>query len=205
MNDRLKHHPADAGRSPGSEPDRFWLLTTTTYGTRLPGDSRGFVSSIRDTGGESTIRNIPGTPVEEDKPHLEAYSRRVMKGDPILLNGDQAIALFNQFQETAKFRDWYLFAVAVMANHVHLVVGVPGDPDPADVLGDFKSYGSRRLNREWGKPKSETWWTESGSRRKLPTRESVLAAIRYVMAQEFPLLVWTASIPELNLSGGRLV
>ena len=72
----------------------------------------------------------------------------------------------------------------------HLVVGVPGDPDPSDVLGDFKSYGSRPLNRRWGKPASGTWWTEGGSKRKKADDAATLQAIRYVRDQENPLVVW---------------
>lgn len=195
-----KHHPAHAGRS----PDRYWLLTTTTYGTRLPGDDRGFVSPVRDDTGREVIHNIPGTPIDARIPTLEAYARNSLKCDPILLSRQHAEVLLEQFQETASFRGWQLLAVAIIANHVHIVVGVPGDPEPSELLGDFKSYGSRRLNQRFGKPKSGTWWTESGSRRKLPDHGAILAAIRYVMNQERPLLVWTAAIPELNLPGGRL-
>lgn len=55
-----------------------------------------------------------------------------------------------------------------MANHVHLIVGVPGDPDPATLLRDFKSYASRALNLNSGdsRPPSGTWWTEQGAKRK---------------------------------------
>ena len=200
----LIYHPADAGRSP-IECDRYWLLTSTTYGSRLPGDERGFVSPVRDQSGVEVIHNIPGTPVDAGMSRLEAYSLQTMKGEPIRLNLEHAEALLEQFQKTANYRRWQLLAVAVIPNHLHIVVGVPGDHDPSDILGDFKSYGSRRLNGRWGKPKSETWWTESGSKRKLQNGESVLAAIRYVMAQESPLLIWTANIPDLNLPGGRLV
>jgi hypothetical protein len=69
-------------------------------------------------------------------------------------------------------------------------VGVPGDPDPSDILGDFKGYGSRPLNRRWGKPPSGTWWTEGGSKRKLPDEQAVGGAIRYVRDQPNPLAVW---------------
>jgi REP element-mobilizing transposase RayT len=98
--------------------------------------------------------------------------------------------LFRQFQETSAKRGWLLLAAAVMANHVHLVVGVPGDPDPAVILRDYKAYGSRSLNRRWAKPASDTWWTESGSKRKLSRDENVAAAVRYVRDQPHPLVVW---------------
>jgi REP element-mobilizing transposase RayT len=50
-----------------------------------------------------------------------------------------AEALLTQFQETARIRGWELRAVAIMFNHFHIVVGVPGDPKPSKILGDFKS------------------------------------------------------------------
>ena len=184
--------------------DRFWLLTWSTYGTRLPGDKRGFVSSVREQFDNHVIHNIPGTPVDEDLSALTRYAKRIMKGDPILLKLSQAEALLEQFTTTAQIRVWTLFAVGIMANHVHLVVGVPGDPPPSNILRDFKAYGSGKLNSTWGKPESETWWTESGSKRKLPPPDGVLAAVRYVLNQEYPLLVWTSAIPELGLAGGIL-
>jgi len=127
--------------------DRHWLLTWTTYGTWLPGDPRGFVSNVRVGPGPEVRHNLPGTPCDKDMPGLARASRAVLKGPSIYLVPAQAEALLAQFLETANYRGWELLAVAVMANHAHLVVGVPGDPDPSDVLGDFKGYGSRALNR----------------------------------------------------------
>jgi REP element-mobilizing transposase RayT len=96
---------------------------------------------------------------------------------PIYLTLDQAVALLPQFQQTASYRNWILLAVAIMANHAHVVVGVPGDPNPGDLLRDFKSYASRVLNRRWGTPPSDTWWTESGSMQKLPDEPALRAGV----------------------------
>jgi REP element-mobilizing transposase RayT len=210
-----RNHPADAGRSPcildfklfnGIIPmDRHWFLTWTTYGSRLPGDNRSFVSPIREENGAQVKHNKLGEPYDSAMPRLEEYARSLLKGDPIRLNESKAVDLFAQFQETATHRGWELLAIAIMADHVHVVLGVLGDPKPEDLLRDLKSYGSRKLNKSRGVPKSETWWTESGSTRKLATREGIFAAIQYVLDQEYPLLVWTAPIPEMNLSGGRIV
>jgi REP element-mobilizing transposase RayT len=193
--------------SPPDKPqcDRFWLLTTTTYGDWLPGDERGFVSNVRDGPGAEVRHNIPGTPYDRNMPALEQAARTKLKCAPIRLLREQAEKLWQQFQETAAYRRWQLLAVGIMAQHVHIVVGVPGDPKPEDLLRDFKSYGSRALNGHWPRPASGTWWTESGSKRKLPNEAAVLAAINYVLQQEHPLLIWTAPIPELDLPGGRIV
>lgn len=170
--------------------DRYWLLSWTTYGTWLPGDQRGFVGELRDVTGGKIIHNTPGTPYDFDIAPLAEFSRSVMKGPPIYLIGEQAIAVLGQFQETSQHRHCELCAAAIMANHAHLVVGVPGDPDPAKLLNDYKAYASRALNRRWGKPSSDTWWTESGSRRILRSDQALLAAIRYVKNQANALVVW---------------
>jgi REP element-mobilizing transposase RayT len=180
--------------------DRFWLLTWTTYGTWLPGDARGFVSNVRDGDGPEVRHNRPGTAYDADAPGLVRSSRSTLKGPPVWLGQAHADRLVAQFRETAAFRGWALLAAAVMANHAHLVVGVPGDPDPEALLRDFKSYGSRALSAEHGRPASGTWWTEGGSRRKLPDGRAVAAAARYVGKQHNPLAVYIAATPA---SGGR--
>ena len=82
-----------------------------------------------------------------------------------------------------------------MFNHFHLVVGVKGDPEPGKILGDFKSWGTRRLSREFGKPSSETWWTSCGSKRKLPDRAAVIGAARYALfKQPNPLVTWSPKL-----------
>jgi len=113
-----------------------------------------------------------------------------------------------QFRETARFRNWLLVAAAVMANHCHVVVGVPGDPEPDTLLRDLKAYASRRLNSRWPRPESGTWWTESGSKRKLKDNLAILGAARYVRDQEFPLAVWidpafAAELPDPSTDGTR--
>jgi hypothetical protein len=55
---------------------RAWLLTTTTYGSWLPGDRRGSVTSVRDerpNDPPSVVRiehDIPGEPNEDAIPEL---------------------------------------------------------------------------------------------------------------------------------------
>jgi REP element-mobilizing transposase RayT len=116
-----------------------------------------------------------------------------MKGPPIYLSLLQAERVLSQFQETARFRGWTLTAVAIMANHYHLVVDVPDEADPARVLADFKAYASRALNNEFGKPESDTLWTSKGSTRKLKDLLAKQNAIRYVVErQSNPLVVWSS-------------
>ncbi len=56
-------------------------------------------------------------------PGLVRVSRQSLKCPPIYLALEQAEEIFERFKETAGCRQWQLCAVAVMANHFHIVVG----------------------------------------------------------------------------------
>jgi REP element-mobilizing transposase RayT len=180
--------------------DRYWLLTWTTYGTWLPGDTRGFVSDLRDADNKKYRLNEPRSDCAADLPGMEVYALGKLHGEPVLLSSAHADVLLNQFHETVRYRGWMLLAAAIMENHVHLVVAVPGDPEPEKLLQSFKAYGSRALNQKFDTPTSDTWWTASGSTRKLPNESAVCGAIEYVRHQRNPLLVW---VHKGEASGGR--
>lgn len=173
--------------------DRYWLLTWTTYGTWLPGDQRGFVSPVPQDDGPRIRRNTPHTPCDRDMPELKKEAKSLLKGPPVFLGLPQAQPLFEQFQETSTYRAWTLIATGIMRAHIHLLVGVPGDPDPEAILRDYKAYGSRSLNHRFSRPKSGTWWTEGGSKRIKRSDKEIFNAVRYVARQEKPLLAWVHS------------
>jgi REP element-mobilizing transposase RayT len=172
--------------------DRYWFLTWRTYGTRLPGDEKGSIARVRNNTATRTRNNTPGKLMDGAMPGLERASRELMTGDPIFLSLDQANAVLAQLLETATFRKWHVLAAAVVANHVHIVFGVMGDPDPEGLLGDYKAYGTRTLNRGWGRRPNGTWWADKGSKRKLANEESVKGAVIYVATQEGALAIYIA-------------
>jgi REP element-mobilizing transposase RayT len=169
--------------------DRYWFFTWRTYGTWLPGRA-GFVGYYHTDDGRRVIDNIHGEPTTDVIPLLERYAGDIMTGEPVALTRPQADVLFNQLQETAAYREWVIDAVAVLVNHVHVVFGVPGDPDPSEMLGDWKSYASRALNRRFGRPHAPRWWADGGSKEPLRAEHNRVGAVEYVRDQENPLLVW---------------
>ncbi|MGI9455317.1 MAG: transposase [Aeoliella sp.] len=178
---------------------RYWLLTSTTYGSWLPGDVRGSITSVRDyrpTDASTNSRiehDVFGTPWEPPIPGLRRSAEALLKSPPVVLTLPQAEAALAQFQETARFRSWRLLAAAIMTNHFHLVIGATNDSQPRKMLNDLKAYGSRALNRRFGKTKSSRWWTSGGSKRWLRGERAVHNAIRYVIyKQPNPLVTWFA-------------
>src|SRR5262245_23937748 len=172
---------------------RHWLITSTTYGTWIPGDRRGFVSTVRDGEGPRLRHNEFGAPYDANMSGLQASAQLLMKGLPILLSSEQAAIVLAQFRETCAFREWELQAAAVMANHFHAVISAGENVRSEAILRDLESYASRVLSCRFAKPASDTWWTESGSRRPLPNELALENAIEYVRNQEYVLALY---IPE---------
>ncbi len=169
---------------------RYWLLTSTTYGTWLPGDRRGFVSHVRDEQWHRVIHNIPGTPYDLDNPVVQGTATAEMRFAPVYLGDAQARVVLAQFQETCRYRGWRLLAAAVMRNHFHVILRVSGNPSPEVLLRDLKSYASRALSDFTSVHRPGAWWTVSGSKRRLKAESSVHAGVRYVLQQEYPLVTW---------------
>jgi REP element-mobilizing transposase RayT len=170
--------------------DRIWFLTWTTYGTWLPGDERGFVSPKFDGTVPERRHNALGTEYDAGRRRLRELAMANLVGPPIWLTAEHAGVLRKQFEETAHYRGWVILAAAIMPNHVHILTGVWGDPDPEDLMRDYKSYGSRALNREFGRRESGTWWTEQGSKRKARNQRHLEVLIRYIRKQPNAFLIW---------------
>jgi len=173
--------------------DRYWLITWTCFGNWLPGDPRGFVGNVRDLDGVQVVHNMPGTPYDADMPPLEGWVRRHMTGLPVRLDQPEAEALIAQYLETARIRHWSLEAASVMYNHTHVLVGVPGDPDPQSILETLKSWATRAVKKHRPLPPNGTFWTAKGSKRKLSDEAALSDAVLYVAKkQPKPLAVFYA-------------
>jgi len=131
-----------------------------------------------------------GTPYDRDLQGLRRNAQTLLKCDPIFITLQQAELLLQQFQETSQYRGWNLIAVAIMSNHVHWLVDLRADQLGKFALQSFKAYGSRILNNHFGKPASETWWTQYGSARWKPKPRIRPYLIRYVMNQKYSLVTW---------------
>jgi REP element-mobilizing transposase RayT len=172
--------------------DRFWFFTWRTYGTWLPG-STGFVGNYVTTRGERRTDNLPGQPTAEPMPALEQFARNSLRTPPVYLADIHANAVLNQLHETARYRGRQLDAVSILKDHIHLIFGTPGDPDPSEMLEDWKCYASRAMNKliGWKPPAPRPkWWAIGGSKRILRTESRRVAAMRYVRDQDMPLVLW---------------
>lgn len=173
-----------------------WLNTSTFYGNWLPGDPRGFVSRVRDRRPEDPTTQhrvkhaTPGTEYDRDQQGLWISAKNSLKAAPIRIDTDQARIILEQFQQTALYRHQKLWAVSLMANHIHWIVELEQFHTANKLLQDYKSYASRKLNSIYGKPASGSWWTSGGSTRHLQNQQSLHSAIKYVLNQHSSLITW---------------
>ena len=150
-----------------------YFLTWTTYGTWLPGDSRGWVNRHRRH----------GEIVDPPSPVLESYARGLLKESPILLTPMMRRAVATAIQKTCSEFGWELHALEVRSNHVHVVISAH-NISTGKAIGLLKVRSRRALEVTVSGVRRQRWWTKDGSKRILKSQPSLDAAIQYVINQE---------------------
>jgi REP element-mobilizing transposase RayT len=141
-----------------------YFLTWTTYGTWLPGDSRGWVKYQNGWQFPDPIR--------------EQETQARMTEDACILTTEQRQAVEAQIAETCAYRGWKLHVVSCRTNHVHVVL-TADVVDPEKIRIDLKAWATRTLKKKFDS-KRENWWAERGSIRYLNSDNDLEAAILYV-------------------------
>jgi REP element-mobilizing transposase RayT len=116
-----------------TEP-RTYFITFTCYGTWLHGDKRGSIDL------EHNFWQSP--PLEPDE-ERERHEFELLKHSPVELGADQLATVHHTIEEVCTHRGWWLHALNVRTNHVHVVV--TANRRGKRVYNDFKSYATRRM------------------------------------------------------------
>jgi REP element-mobilizing transposase RayT len=162
-----------------------YLLTFSCYGTRVPGDERGWVDRPRG--------NCRGG-YHDPNADLARYSETVMAQEPYQLDLLRARMVLDAIQETCQFRGWDLIAAHARSTHVHVVVAGPANPDRA--VRDFKSYSSRALNRHGSERVDRRRWARGGSTLQLSSVDAVREAVESVVDRQGDPMAVYQSEPE---------
>lgn len=145
-----------------------YFSTWTTYGTWLPGDSRGWYRR--------------GAGFQDADPTRRFDALVTMMETAVVLDPDQRRLVERTVADHCAIRNWFLHAVNCRTNHVHVVVTAPGRPIglPRE---QFKSWCTRRLKeRERPGPEAarENWWTERGWDEYIDDETALADVIGYV-------------------------
>ncbi len=140
------------------------FITWTTYGTWLPGDSRGW---RRRKGGQQLPRLL-----------LEEWCRKQMQGEAVLLKAHDRETVEEACRQHCEHRGWHLFAVNARTNHVHVVVAA--DSAPQTVRDQLKANCTGALRRQDTPLNVERTWTRGGDCEILDTDQEIESAVIYV-------------------------
>ena len=139
------------------------FITWTTYGSWLPGDSRGW--------------HDPSRGERPPQPQLETWARNRLKEQTVLLSNEQREAIERVIREHAAIRGWNLFAVSVRSNHVHVVVRAAATP--TQVRDQFKANATRVLRAMPQPITNDKVWTKGGDIAFIDTDEELERVILY--------------------------
>jgi REP element-mobilizing transposase RayT len=151
-----------------------YLITFTTYGSRLPGNERGW-SNRKEFVVSETGSRPPDSRLEDVSATLQRQASRT-------LDDFQRAVVLAAIQEVCAFRDWELLAAHARTNHVHVVVSAPGMPKR--IMADFKHRASFHLNQANPGSGAAVWWARHGSTKYLWKMEAVERAIRYTVLEQ---------------------
>jgi len=138
-----------------------YMVTWTTYGSRLQGDARGFVKDGKILG--------------ENK-GLEHTNRKMLIGEPFKLKKEQREAARRAILLEAERIGEKILAISVCSNHIHVVIGKGGN-SVDKVVNRFKSAAYYAL-RENGV--EERVWTRGYDKRFCFDEHSLAERIKYV-------------------------
>jgi REP element-mobilizing transposase RayT len=156
------------------------FITFHTYGTWLPGDSRGSVDAHH---------RVVGTPCVGRSDGRNAASARRLAHPPVELRPEERTVVLRTMQEVCRHRGWVLHAANIRVNHVHVVVQAEL-VSPERVMNDLEAWATRRVVEAGLRPRGTPMWVRHGSTRQLWRPEAVIAALVYVVERQGGGMQW---------------
>jgi len=151
-----------------------YFITWSCYGHRLHGDVRGSVD--RDD-------NQFNTPLLEHRPGLVEFERSMLKQEPVTLDKREREIVSACIERHCQIRQWQLEGVNVRTTHVHIVVRAAGY-SPEVVMGQLKSWTTRRFRSDGCYASDKVVWTRHGSTRYLWQENEIPPTVRYVLLEQ---------------------
>ncbi|MCL4197805.1 MAG: hypothetical protein KJZ69_09970 [Phycisphaerales bacterium] len=186
---------------------RHWYhAITSTYGSWLPGDPRGFRTRKHREHVQGDYKSPP-PPGRFETRHADAH--RKLKRPAVVLNALQRRIVLEEFRETLVAHDVRVIAIAVAATHLHVLAQLPARPskptfierglrrtsaidDPVrHLMGIAKQWSAKRLVRE-GHVASGPVWGKRGKIVPIRDRRHQINVCNYVVQHaEEGAEVWT--------------
>ncbi|NOX55538.1 MAG: hypothetical protein GXP27_14095 [Planctomycetes bacterium] len=147
------------------EPIAFFI-TWSTYGTWLPGDSRGW---RKWRAGD-----------QPPQPRLEAWCRRRMRGNPVVLSPCHRAVVEQACRDHAAVRRWLIHAINVRTNHVHVVITAT-NMRPQMVRDQLKANATRKLREADSRFANKRVWARGGDCQIVDTEDELEQVVLYIL------------------------
>ena len=141
-------------------------LIWNTYGTWLPGDSRGYAHR----------RSACAQPAA---PALRAWCLHHMEHPPLSLRRPQRAVVAQVLRDVCLGYGWQIHAQAVRSEHVHVVVAA--EVTAARATQSIKSLATRRIRALVPAWAERPLWADGACMRHLFSQEEIRRAVRYVL------------------------
>ena len=152
------------------------FITWTTYGSWLPGDSRGWMKWKKGQ--------------QQPQPELEDWCRGRMKEKAVLLSQEHRDVVEEVVRKHAAHRGWELHAVSARSNHIHVAVTVIPNTGNRGyriaegvkrVRDQFKANATRVLRQGESPIRNEKVWTKGGDIQFIDTTEDLEQVVVYIL------------------------
>ena len=160
----------------------------STYGFWLPNDPRGSWSDFVGTwelvrfGRATKVDTRRSVAAVAHDTRLRSEAKHALKHAPVVLTGEQALAVGRGFAQAVRESGYAVHACAILPEHVHLVLG-HSDRTVGRIVGHLKTRARQYLARDglWPDPQRPAWGKKNW-KVFLYTPEDVRRAIAYVEA-----------------------
>jgi REP element-mobilizing transposase RayT len=152
-----------------------YFITFRTYGTWLHGDARSSIQQRHRGRGPAQLPPLP---------KLECAMEALLTHSPVRFAPDQRDCVADTIRKVCEHHTWIVHALAVLSEHVHMVVSVPPQMPPERVMNTLKSWATRRLVESGLFPAGTRAWGRHGSTRYIWTETGIEDACRYVSHHE---------------------
>lgn len=133
------------------------MITTTSYGTWLPGDARGYVEHGR---------LLPESPL------LNAHAKSLLTSEPVFFSTTEQDLMFESLCQSSQKYHYQLFAVSVDSWHLHWLINHHQDP-VSTMVGRLKNAMRQKLNRG-------RIWTKGYNKRYCYSEDDVYSRMAYI-------------------------
>ena len=183
-------------------------LVWTAYGWWFPNDPRGswskevWVPAIRELGNDSGNMQRGRRPVQPSPVHLRKWlkeAQRSLKHKPVTLDRNACEIVRNAIKQQIDLHDYIVPAIAVRADHVHVIVKSHCKHTFQRMVQAFKSVSTRALRRHFlladlparrekknctsSNPTKNPVWSRGYWIRYLDNEKTIVTATAYVKRQ----------------------